>query len=336
MYIDVTILFVHYRNILSYEYKSGSLSSDKKWLRKKAIGDEELPCLQESSSSGHTTSIDNHYLGVIFDKLPSDDNYTQMGFAATSIHATVYVTPSPEDVAFKPDFDLGMAKKCVDLSALSYHPYTEIERDIQKMNYKAEMQIFDRLSDTDGFIAGDSTTAIVAFRGSGTNSIPGLLIIPDMITNLNFASERVVPGDPSSLKAHKGFVKALDSVYDSIVAHLKPVLGKKKLIFTGHSLGAALACLFAYRLTKQFEDLKSTITLVTFACPPVGSREFSEYFNQLDSSTITIQGDMVSTGLLVKAADAIDLYKPATEKFLPMIGGHILRNYVKQLETLTD
>ena len=305
-------------------------------MRKGAVGDKELSCLEESSASEPVTSIDGHYLGVIFDKLPGEKEYAQKGFAATSIHATVYVTPSPEDIVFKPNFDVAVVKKCVRLSALAYFPYTDVQRDIVELKYTAEMQIFHRLSDTDGFIASDSTTAIVAFRGSGTNDIPGLFVIPDMITNLNFASERVIPDDPNSPKAHKGFVKALNSVYDSILAQLKPILGKKKLIFTGHSLGAALASLLAYRLTKQFTHLKSTVTLVTFACPPVGSREFCEYFSELNSSTITIQGDLVSSGLLVKAGTIVDLHKPVTEKFLPMIGGHILKNYIKQIESLSE
>lgn len=325
---------------MKFEYKSGNLSGDRKLLRSGSPGERELDSIEESStaeSDTGTCSIDARYVSVIFDKMPGQKKFTQIGFGSTFIHASVYVTQAAEDAKFKADFDIKLAKKCAELSYLAYDPYETIEQKVTEMNLNAEMQIFDRWTDTDGFIASDSTTAVVAFRGTGTKEIPGPLVIPDMVTDFTFLPEPILPGVQDSPSVHSGFLKSLNVVYDSIIDHLKPAFGKKKLIITGHSLGAALASLFVFRLTKEYEDLKSSVTLMTFACPPVGSKEFSDYFEQLNSSTITSQGDIFSSGWLVEIAqNTIEMHKPTTEKFLPLVGGHSMKNYISQLTSLLE
>ena len=321
-----------------FDFKSGHLSSNKQLLRNGSVGETELGSLSEWTNT-KPCSLDNQYIGVIFDKIPDASghkNYAQIGLAATMIHASMYVTPAPDSAKFKPDFDVKLAKKCVTLSDISYDTdYDNIKEKVATMDLTAEMKIYDSKTDTDGFIASDSNSTVVVFRGTGTNKINWTFT--DMVTNFKFVPEPIIPKSSDSPKGHLGFIGSLNSVYDSIVAHLKPAFGKKRLIFTGHSLGAALASLFVYRLTKDHEELKSSITLMTFACPPTGNKEFREHFNDIDSNSITIQGDFFSSGWLIKTAISVTkFYRPVSEKFLPFTGGHSVKGYVEQLENLSE
>lgn len=77
------------------------------------------------------------------------------------------------------------------------------------------------------------------------------------------------------------------------------------LFVTGHSLGGALAQLFAFMVasTKQtFLPKNKPVTAVTYASPAVGNHEYQKYFNELESSKelrhlrVTNEGDIVAYG----------------------------------------
>ena len=319
---------------MQYEFQSGNLSSNRRLLRKKSVGETEIDSLSDWSNTKPCT-LDNQYIGVLFDRKPGHKEYTQIGLASTMIRASVYLTPAPDSAEFKPSFDVKLAKKCALLSGISYESdYALLKDRVAEMNLATEMKIYDYTTDTDGFIASDSISTLVVFRGTGTNKIQWTFT--DMVTNFMFMPEPILPNS-SSPKGHRGFVNSLNSVYDSVVAHLKPSFGKKRLIFTGHSLGASLASLLVYRLTKEYEELKSSITLITFACPPTGSEEFSEHFKDLDSHSITIYGDFISSGWLIKQAESVvKFFRPVAERFLPFTGGHSIKGYVEQIENLDE
>ena len=66
------------------------------------------------------------------------------------------------------------------MSLLAYQPYSTVQAELQKkFNLKAVMQIYDSHTDTNGFIASDDNSVVVAFRG--TESFTNLL------TDLRFA-----------------------------------------------------------------------------------------------------------------------------------------------------
>lgn len=66
-------------------------------------------------------------------------------------------------------------------------------------------------------------------------------------------------------KVHSGFYRALAEVWDQIKAALPEVSGSK-VLFTGHSLGAAMATLAA--------SLQPPASLYTFGSPRVGNEDF--------------------------------------------------------------
>ena len=101
-------------------------------------------------------------------------------------------------------------------------------QDLSKYGLQAKMEVRDQSTDTEGFIASDSSSIIVVFRGTSS--------VIDILTDMKFKAVPIGPGLPL---AHEGFVTAFNAVYTSIEEKLKPHLGRKQLFITGHSLGAA-------------------------------------------------------------------------------------------------
>jgi predicted lipase len=100
-------------------------------------------------------------------------------------------------------------------------------------------------------------------------------------------------------KVHEGFYKYL---YDNTkpgsdgltISKADEILGKLRALFktypeytlwvTGHSLGAALSTLFAFRAAMDFGARSKPVMNVTFASPFVGDRTFQENFQSLEKT----------------------------------------------------
>jgi triacylglycerol lipase len=119
-----------------------------------------------------------------------------------------------------------------------------------------------------------SSHRIVVFRGSHD--------LRDWLTNFE-----VEPADCSTGgKAHKGFLTALDSVWE----RLSELLGDddSPVFFTGHSLGGALATLAAALYKRPCQ-------LYTFGSPLVGDEDFSAALRNVASYRIVNNRDIVAT-----------------------------------------
>lgn len=81
---------------------------------------------------------------------------------------------------------------------------------------------------------------------------------------------------------HSGFYQQLyeNGVYDKILTSVKQILDEHpdfSLYVTGHSLGAALATLCGFMFSQE---LKTQITVVSFASPRVGNAEWKNAFEK--------------------------------------------------------
>lgn len=92
------------------------------------------------------------------------------------------------------------------------------------------------------------SVVVVTFRGSdnGMNWLRDLEAIPAV--------------SKSGRYAHHGFVSAMNTLWPEVSARLSSNICEKPVVFTGHSLGGAIAVLFAEYLQTQ---------AVTFGCPRV-------------------------------------------------------------------
>lgn len=165
-------------------------------------------------------------------------------------------------------FSLKNAYALALASKLAYEPEEQIRNKLQEQGFNTEF-INIAKTDTQLFIAHNGSAVVMAFRGTEK--------FKDWLTNAGIEFRNTPHG-----RVHKGFDKALDSVWSQITKALeKAHQYGQPLWITGHSLGGALAVLAAARLALDIDQsiYKSINGLYTFGQPRVGDRAF---MNALD------------------------------------------------------
>ena len=147
-----------------------------------------------------------------------------------------------------------LAAHCAFLSELSYSEPQEIN---ERLGYKADH--FSK-NGTDGFIARSEWGTIVVFRGT---QVTARWSWDDIFTNFRMRMGQWHGGG----RAHGGYMRALDAVWNDLI----PILNSsaRPFIYTGHSLGGALATL-ASTIAPYADEV------YTFGSPRVGDRECVE------------------------------------------------------------
>lgn len=115
---------------------------------------------------------------------------------------------------------------------------------------------------TDCYVAWQADAVIVAFRGTQPNQWR------DVFADAKAAQ---VPWDDNT-RVHSGFAEALDDIWPKLTSTLATLSSTRTIWFCGHSLGAALATLAAYRYDK-------TRGVCTLGSPYVGNPAFASAFN---------------------------------------------------------
>lgn len=134
---------------------------------------------------------------------------------------------------------------------------------------------------------------VIAFRGTRE-------IVDWGISNLKAfpVSLRDCP-DACGIKVHRGFQRTLDCgdkttelrSLDAINEHLEKFeLLDRRISITGHSLGGALAILYATKLRAKWPEVgeQRLSEIVTFGSPAVGLQSFKKYYGDLATKTIRI------------------------------------------------
>lgn len=151
---------------------------------------------------------------------------------------------------------------CAEFSRLAYcEDRTVIESSLERARFSL-IAAFDRRG-TAGLVARGPGFSVLSFRGSDD--------VRAWITNL----DAVPAGWRGGGRTHRGFAAALDAAWPAVEAALAQA--SPPLVFTGHSLGAALATLAA--------SLQSNAELFTFGSPRVGDDAFAESMSQRPAET---------------------------------------------------
>ena len=305
-----------------YFFRSDISFGPKGYLRWQWVGpgyakETKLKYIKEEKESAIIVS----YVGPVFDWI--NNAYQQIGFASTVIQAAVSTTPAKPKPEFNPGFNVQEALTFAYLSELAYERYHTVEQDAKKYGLEAKLRIYHQKTDTNGFIASNDTTLVVAFRGTNKKSIKNIL------TDAKFLKKAV---DNGQVQCHGGFVDASNGVYQSIEEYVEKHLGNKKLFITGHSLGGALASILTYRLSLKYKQLHPT--MYVYGCPPTCDKKFSNKFDLISSYVITIEGDFISSGHATTLGSWVGLYKPLEVYFLQNAAGHSITYYIDQLKKL--
>lgn len=157
--------------------------------------------------------------------------------------------------------------------ALRIHQLAKAAYDVKLL--PADWQLIDKIQPKDfGLIARQASDLVIAFRGTEDRAewLADFSVLP-------------VPYRHGKGQVHLGFQEVYESLHDSIYQHTQELAQAKRILITGHSLGAALAIAFA----ANFQGHLDIETLVyTFAGPRFGDVEFAEWFDALGIETYRI------------------------------------------------
>lgn len=84
-----------------------------------------------------------------------------------------------------------------------------------------------------------------------------------------------VPSSTGIGKVHRGFKESAEDVWEPLLDKIKQYGKKRTIWICGHSLGAAMATLVAFRLQRT-DHLPSPEALFTYGSPKVGNKEYIE------------------------------------------------------------
>ncbi|CAK9216366.1 unnamed protein product [Sphagnum troendelagicum] len=150
---------------------------------------------------------------------------------------------------------------------------------------------------------------VVAFRGTEQTKLK------DLMTDLNvipvgFDPERGGGNYKEEAMVHGGFLDAYDSVRHRLLTLVEALLGTLRddagneisswhVYLTGHSLGGALATLFAVELSSKLAKSggQTQITMYNFGSPRVGNKQFADMYNERvrDSWRVVNHRDIIPT-----------------------------------------
>lgn len=122
------------------------------------------------------------------------------------------------------------------------------------------------------YVASNDKFAIVAFRGSEIWRKREEFDLKEVIADLKTDIDIWLTDWQQGGKVHRGFKEALEEVWPDLLPYVRKLYQKGcKIWITGHSLGGALATLFASRFNN-------TQGVYTFGSPRVGNEVFKKNF----------------------------------------------------------
>ncbi len=153
------------------------------------------------------------------------------------------------------------------LADLAYQEPATVKAELAKLG--AQGRFFD-FNDSQGFIGHTADSIVVGFRGTESKA--------DIREDLKIAR---VGRDGLDGRFHKGFSDSIDNLMPSMLPHLRELLAEKRrpVLVTGHSLGGAMAALFA--LETAARGVTKNLSLHTFGSPRAMTSAAAEHFDAL-------------------------------------------------------
>jgi triacylglycerol lipase len=153
-------------------------------------------------------------------------------------------------------------KKAAYCARLSTYAYRD-EAGFREVIQHKDITFFD-FGGTQAYVLNTNKEYLIVFRGTEPTQMA------DIKSDLKFKKVKSLDVDGKSEgRVHRGFKAALDMVWGDIQHHMMlKKAHKKKIVVTGHSLGAALATLVAGRLNDP------DVELYTYGSPRVGTAKW--------------------------------------------------------------
>jgi len=216
------------------------------------------------------------------------------------------------------------ARILVELARLSYRDPSDVRTFVDNApNWDLAKKFNDKATGTQAYLFETADAAVVAFRGTETDQRK------DLLTDAKIG---LVKGHLHTGKVHRGFHRALDSIWAKVEPALNSASSQNKhCYFTGHSLGGALAVLAAARFDK-------TSGVYTFGQPRVGDEVFCTAYDSAN-------GPGKRTYRFVNQNDIIPRVPPrlagfehvGTQVYFDEAGNHVTKkSIIQRLSNMLD
>jgi hypothetical protein len=238
--------------------------------------------------------------------MPADASLGQLGAAINQQRFGIPSVVPPPALQPGEDFKIDNAHLAVHLSSLAYRDEATVKSQLEQWGYDTSTfsWIENKDTDTQGFVVKDKEgNTFVTFRGTESAQ--------DAKTDADVKLQQVTWGG-QTMQMHRGFATALDSVWSQVQAAVKKARGSSTddhVVFTGHSLGGALATAAGLRanLEKLTPDNPRT-SLYPVASPRVGDTAFETVFNERLPQTFRVVN--FASGMLVDTQDIVTQIPP--------------------------
>jgi triacylglycerol lipase len=168
-------------------------------------------------------------------------------------------------------FNLTNAWWLAEVSTLVYASEDFVRSQFNKAGLP-EVKYFDNQS-TQCYVGNNDKFAIVAFRGSEIWKKKETFDLKKVVADLKTDIDIWLTNWQQGGKVHRGFKEALEEVWPDLLPYVRKLHNKGcKIWITGHSLGGALATLFASRYGNAQG-------VYTFGSPRLGNEVFKENFD---------------------------------------------------------
>lgn len=267
------------------------------------VDEREVPCPQWQTTPGLSAAWSLRNVGPVINRARYGRNDVIPSYAFGFDENAVGYT-------------LENAMTLADFAHLAYFKPAYVEKQLKDWGYDSFKWIENIESDTQVFIAGKDEHLVVCFRGTSS--------MKDALADLNFFKTEAFGGIG---KVHRGFQRALDTVWSKVQDAVDKLGKKKKLFICGHSLGAALAQLAAHRFALAGYNVSH---VYVFGSPRVANREFMEHYNELLAAKTFLHinnKDIVTTVPL-----AILGFHYLGDKPRSFNNGHVITNVADDLE----
>jgi triacylglycerol lipase len=266
----------------------------------------------------------DEYAPAVDEYAPADDSG---GVTAVPVSAeTVDGCPSAQGTsclaytaADEPQLYEVMTMVAADLATKAYMTSEEGITYVKETLGAADAQfISNSATGTQVLIAIDNDAIIASFRGTEMSESA------DIDTNVLVELVSTSFGSAGSGKVHQGFLQAVESIYSELSSLLreKNPGSTRKLYFTGHSLGSALATLAAAKVQADSALGQSVSGVYSLAGPRVGDASWAEVYSRLGLASKTLR--------VVYFKDAIPLIPPVSMGY-----EHVGRSAILPLDAST-
>ena len=147
------------------------------------------------------------------------------------------------------------------ISNYAYLGKEEGEAKFEKLGFDA---VLIDVNESQAYVLNNSNDVIVACRGTQPSEFKD--IAADLKANM-------VPSSTGIGKVHYGFKTSVDNIWP-MLSEILSKYGKTKTIWcTGHSLGAAMATIVAYK-SQRDPSMPNPQALFTYGSPKAGNKEY--------------------------------------------------------------